>query len=131
MLWQARYVAQIHVADELTNAVENSTLYSDGTSKKDYSYANFDYQKPDGTIIVTGLRCVGGGDFKHSSIRLRKFFLKFQKVLVILTAVFFLKHFFLLRISCQMVVLPRKNLTIFFKNIIAQLFQMLLINGIL
>ena len=62
MLWEARYVAHIHVADELTNAVENSTLYSDGTSKKGYSYATFDYQKPDGTIIVTGLRCVGGGD---------------------------------------------------------------------
>ena len=62
ILWEARYVAQIHVADELTNAVENSTPYSDGTSKKGYSYATFDYQKPDGTIIVTGLRCVGGGD---------------------------------------------------------------------
>ena len=64
MLWEPRYVAQIHVADELTNAVENSTFYSDGTSKKDYSYANFDYQKPDGTIIVTGLRCAVGGDFQ-------------------------------------------------------------------
>ena len=62
MLWEARYVAQIHVTDELTNAVENSTLYSDGTSKKGHSYATFDYQKPDGTIIVTGLRCAGGGD---------------------------------------------------------------------
>ena len=62
MLWEARYEAQIHVADELTNAVENSTLYSDGASKKGHSYATFDYQKPDGTIIVTGLRCVGGGD---------------------------------------------------------------------
>ena len=43
MLWEARYVAQIHVADELTNAVENSTLYSDGTSKKGHSYATLDY----------------------------------------------------------------------------------------
>ena len=55
-------MAQIHVADDLTNAVENSTIYSDGTCKKYYSYATFDYQKPDGTIIVTDLRCVGGGD---------------------------------------------------------------------
>ena len=62
MLLEARYVAQIHVADKLTKAVENSTLYSDGTSKKGHSYATFDYQKPGGTIIVTGLRCVGGGD---------------------------------------------------------------------
>ena len=62
MLWEGRYVAQIHVADDLTNAVENSTIYSDGTCKKYYSYATFDYQKPDGTIIVTDLRCVGGGD---------------------------------------------------------------------
>ena len=61
MLWEARYVAQIHVADKLTNAVENSTLYADGTSKKGHSYATLDYQNPDGTII-TGLRCVGGGD---------------------------------------------------------------------
>ena len=38
MLWESRYVNQIHVADELTNAVENSTLYSDVTSKKGYSY---------------------------------------------------------------------------------------------
>ena len=62
MLWEARYVAQIHVAEELTNAIENSTLYSDGTFKKGHSYITFDYQKPDGTIIVTGLRCAGGGD---------------------------------------------------------------------
>ena len=61
MLWEARYVAQIHVAEELTNAVENSTLYSDGTFKKGHSYITFDYQKPDGTIIVPGLRCAGGG----------------------------------------------------------------------
>ena len=56
MLWEARYVAQIHVAGKLTKAVENKTLYSDDTSKKGHSYAMFDYQKPHGTIIVTGLR---------------------------------------------------------------------------
>ena len=38
MLWESRYVSQIHVADELTNTVENNTMYSDGTSKKGYSY---------------------------------------------------------------------------------------------
>ena len=47
---------------ELTNAVQNSTFYSDGTSKKGYSYSTFDYQNRGGTIIATGLRCVGGGD---------------------------------------------------------------------
>ena len=62
MLWEARHVAQIHVADELTNAVENSTLYSHDKSEKGYSYATFEYQKADGTILVTSLRCVGGGD---------------------------------------------------------------------
>ena len=93
MLWEARHVAQIHVADELTNAVENSTLYSHDKSKKGYSYATFEYQKADGTILVTSLRCVGGGD-AQTQIRLWKFFLKFQKVLVTLTAVLFLKNFF-------------------------------------
>ena len=40
MLWEARYVAEIHIADELTNAFENSTLYSDGTSNKVYIHCN-------------------------------------------------------------------------------------------
>ena len=40
MMLEARYVAQIHVPDELSNAVlsdPDNTLHSDGTLKKDYS----------------------------------------------------------------------------------------------
>ena len=59
MMLEARYVAQIHVADELRNAVLNepaNILHSDGT------YLTYDCKKGDGTILVTDLRCVSGRD---------------------------------------------------------------------
>ena len=65
MMLEAQYVAQIHVADELSNAVLNdpdNTLHSDGTSKKGHSYLTYDCNKGDSTTLVNGLRCVGGGD---------------------------------------------------------------------
>ena len=63
MMLEALYVAQIHVADELSSIILNdpdNTLHSDGTSKKGHSYLTYDYTKGDGTTLVTGLRCVGG-----------------------------------------------------------------------
>ena len=66
MLLEARMVAQIQVADELTRVDfsinADSTLHSDGTSKKGHSYQTDDIQINDGTTLVAGLRCVGGGD---------------------------------------------------------------------
>ena len=64
MMLEAPYVAQIHVADELSITILNdpdNTLHSDGTSKKGHSYLTYDYNKGDGTTLVAGLRCVGGG----------------------------------------------------------------------
>ena len=66
MLLEERMLAQIQVADELTSADfiinEENTLHSDGTSKKGHSYLTFDIKKNDGTVLVAGLRSVGGGD---------------------------------------------------------------------
>ena len=66
MLLEARMLAQIQVADELTSADfiinEENTLHSDGTSKKGHSYLTYDIKKNDGTVLVAGLRSVGGGD---------------------------------------------------------------------
>ena len=65
MILEARYVAQIHVPDELSNAVlsdPDNTLHYDGTLKKGHSYVTYDYNKGDGTTLVTGLRCVAGRD---------------------------------------------------------------------
>ena len=59
-------VAQIQVVNELTRADfsinADSTLRSDSTSKKGHSYQTYDKQINDGTTLVAGLRCVGGGD---------------------------------------------------------------------
>ena len=68
MLLEARMVAQIQVADELTRAdfslnAEN-TLHSDGTSRKGHSYQTYDIKMNDGTTLVAGLLCVGGSDYQ-------------------------------------------------------------------
>ena len=67
MLLEARMLAQIQVEDELTTADfiinEENTVHSDGTSKKGHSYLTYDIKKKnDGTVLVAGLRSVGGGD---------------------------------------------------------------------
>ena len=67
MLLEARYVAQIHVADELCKTFteedpQQNTLHSDGTSKKGHGYMTYDINKADGTTLVAGLRSIGGGD---------------------------------------------------------------------
>ena len=79
MLLEARSLAQMHVADELSNQEStnllssysslpshsfssNNTLHSDGTSKHGHSYTTFDIQKSDGKVFVAGLREVSGGD---------------------------------------------------------------------
>ena len=66
MLLEARMVAQIQVADELTRADfslnAKNTLHSDGTSRKGHSYQTYDIKMNDGTTLVAGLLCVGGSD---------------------------------------------------------------------
>ena len=64
MLFGARHVAQIHVADELSNSIldnedaQRNTLHSDGNSKKGHSYLKYDFNKADGTTFVAGLKVV-------------------------------------------------------------------------
>ena len=63
MLLEARGLAQIHVASELSST-ENSfnTLHSDGTSKHGRGFTTYDIHKSDGKVLVTGLRELASGD---------------------------------------------------------------------
>ena len=59
MLLEARYVAQIQVADELSKTFceidpQLNTLHSDGTTKKGHGYMTYDINKADGTIYNDG-----------------------------------------------------------------------------
>ena len=64
MLFEARALAQLQVADELSENwdTENRTLHTDGTSKKGRSFITYDIVKDDGKCLIAGLREVGGGD---------------------------------------------------------------------
>ena len=64
MLLEARSLAQLQVADELTENwdSESRTLHSDGTSKKGRSFITYDIVKNDGSSLVTGLRETASGD---------------------------------------------------------------------
>ena len=73
MLFEATYVAQIHVTDEFSNSIlENEDAQSNifiqmGLQKKGHSYWTYDFNKADGTTLVSGLRSVGGGNAKTQS----------------------------------------------------------------
>ena len=62
MLLEARGLAQIHVASELSGESSQNTLHSDGTSKHGRGFTTYDISTNDGKVLVTGLREVASGD---------------------------------------------------------------------
>ena len=88
-----------------------------------------------GIIIVTGLGCVGGGDAQTQLDTLKEILSEIAENSGNTDSSFISKTFVsiknLMSDLCATFFLPRKKLIIFFKNIVAQLLQMLLINGTL
>ena len=133
MLLVARILAQIQVADELTSADfiinEENTLHSDGTSKKGHSYLTYDIKKNDGTVLVAGLRSVGGGDAQTQLNTLKE-------VVKDLGESVGDDNHFVKKVFCSIKNLmsdrcaTQKSLIKYLQNLDVQFFQMLFLTGI-
>ena len=82
-------------------------------------------------IIVTGLRCVGGGDAQTQLDMFKEILSEISESSGTTNSSFISKTFFTIKKLMSDCCATQKKFSIFFRNIVAQLFQMLLINGIL